>query len=64
MNTLSPEKSLTNKEIIVLGFIKKGMSNQEIADQMDLSINTIKTHVKNIFRKLNVKNRTQACMLA
>lgn len=62
MNTQPPEKPLSSKEKIVLDLIKKGLSNQEIADKMKLSVNTIKTHVKNIFKKLHVKNRTQASM--
>lgn len=62
MSTLMHEKPLTAKERRVLDLIKEGMSNQAIADEMQLSINTIKTHVKNIFRKLKVNSRTQACV--
>ncbi|MEZ4982324.1 MAG: LuxR C-terminal-related transcriptional regulator [Saprospiraceae bacterium] len=38
----------------------KGFSNREIADQLFLSLNTIKSHSSNIFSKMDVKRRTQA----
>ena len=50
--------SLREKE--VLQCISLGLSNQEIADYLNLSISTIKTHSSNLFSKLDVKRRTQA----
>ncbi|MBX2905948.1 MAG: response regulator transcription factor [Taibaiella sp.] len=50
---------LSNREFEVLQWMAKGMSNQEIADQMFVSLNTIKTHSSNIFLKMDVKRRTQ-----
>ena len=38
----------------------KGLSNDEIADKLFISLNTVKTHSSNIFLKLDVKRRTQA----
>lgn len=51
---------LSKREIEVLEFMAQGLSNQEIADKMFVSLNTIKTHTSNLFSKLNVKRRTAA----
>jgi NarL family two-component system response regulator LiaR len=51
--------SLTPTEEIVHLKILEGKSNQEIADDMVVSINTIKTHVGRILKKEKVKNRVQ-----
>jgi two-component system, NarL family, response regulator LiaR len=51
---------LSTRELEVLQLMAKGLSNQEIADQMFVSLNTIKTHSSNLFMKLDVKRRTQA----
>ena len=52
--------SLTNREHQVLKLIVQGFSNAEIADQLFLSLSTIKTHVSSLYVKMNVKNRFQA----
>ncbi|MGL5888862.1 MAG: response regulator transcription factor [Bacteroidia bacterium] len=51
---------LSQREIEVLELIAKGHSNAEIAATLFLSVSTIKTHVSNVFVKLDVKSRTQA----
>lgn len=51
---------LSKREIEVLEFMAQGLSNQEIADKMFVSLNTIKTHTSNLFSKLDVKRRTAA----
>jgi ATP/maltotriose-dependent transcriptional regulator MalT len=51
---------LTERECQVLRLLSAGLSNQEIAQELFLSINTIKTHTRNIYGKLNVRNRTHA----
>ena len=51
---------LTPREIQMLGFLGQGKSNKEIARDLSLSPNTIKTHLANLYQKLGVKNRTQA----
>jgi LuxR family maltose regulon positive regulatory protein len=51
---------LSQRELEVLRCMADGLTNQEIADKLVLSLNTIKTHVKNIHSKLDVRNRTQA----
>jgi len=51
---------LSNRELEVLQWMAKGLSNQEIGDKMFVSLNTIKTHSSNLFLKMDVKRRTQA----
>ncbi len=51
---------LSDREIDVLQFLAKGLTNQAIATRLFLSIHTVKTHTRNIYSKLGVKNRTQA----
>lgn len=58
------DEKLTHREIDVLSLICKGMSNQEIANTLYLSEKTVKNHLTNIFRKINVNDRTQAVLYA
>ena len=51
---------LTAREVEVLNLIKAGCSNQDIADQLFISIPTVKRHISNIYAKLGVESRTQA----
>lgn len=51
---------ISKREIEVLALMSDGLSNQEIAEKLFVSLNTIKTHSSNIFEKLDVKRRTQA----
>ncbi|MCB8921157.1 MAG: LuxR family transcriptional regulator [Ardenticatenaceae bacterium] len=51
---------LSQREQEVLQHIAKGLTNQEIADRLYLSLHTVKIHARNIYGKLGVKNRTQA----
>lgn len=66
--TLSPESStlmpLTEREADVLRLLAEGLSNQEIVSQLAISLNTVKTHLKNIFIKLDVPDRTAAAIKA
>lgn len=55
---------LTDREMEVLSLLVKGLSNKEIADDLYISTRTIKSHVSNILRKLDVKDRTQAVIKA
>lgn len=54
---------LSSRENQVLGQIKQGLSNREIACSLDISEATVKMHVKILMRKRNVKNRTQLAIL-
>lgn len=56
--------SLTDRETEVLKLLAQGLSNQEIADQLFLSVWTVRTYVTSILDKLNLENRTQAALFA
>ena len=56
--------TLTEREREVLALIAQGITNREIADELYLSFDTIKTHVRKVFTKLGVSNRTQAAIAA
>jgi two-component system, NarL family, response regulator DegU len=58
------EHDLTEREITVLRLVADGKTNKEIANALDLSEKTVKNHVRNIFHKLQVYDRTQAAILA
>lgn len=55
---------LTKREYEILLLIAKGRSNQEIADELFITLKTVKTHVSNILAKLDVEDRTQATIYA
>lgn len=55
---------LSQRELQILTHIVEGRSNKEIADIVNLSLDTVKTHLKNIYQKLNVHNRSQAARAA
>lgn len=52
--------ALTKKETEILQLLAKGFSNKEIANQLFVSVNTIKTHVYRIYEKLHVRNKMEA----
>lgn len=62
--TRGSQDSLTSREIEVLQLIGQGLSNQEMAQKLFLSEKTVKNHLTNIFRKINVSDRTQAVIYA
>lgn len=53
-------RKISKRELEVLELMAQGLSNQEIASRLFVSLNTIKTHSSNLFQKLDVKRRTQA----
>ena len=58
------KENLTEREIDVLENVARGESNQQIAENLHITVNTVKTHLKNILAKLQVENRTQAATYA
>ena len=54
------ELNLSKRELDVLTLMAGGLSNQEIASRLFVSLNTVKTHTSNLFEKMDVKRRTQA----
>jgi NarL family two-component system response regulator LiaR len=63
-NLAPTEEPLTARELEVLKYVAKGLSNQEIADRLVISERTVRTHVTNILGKLHLANRTQAALYA
>ncbi len=59
INAKLKEMDLTKREIDVLKLIAEGYTNDQIAEKMFISKNTVKSHIKNIYLKLDVKNRIQ-----
>jgi NarL family two-component system response regulator LiaR len=60
----SPFTALTEREMEVLKLIAKGYSNEKIAEQLVISLGTVKGHVSNILSKLHLVDRTQAAVYA
>ena len=60
----APWRALTRRQCDVLALIAQGKANKLIADALNMSESTVKAHVKQIIRRLNVANRTQAALLA
>ena len=57
-------ESLTDRELEVLILVAKGMFNKEIGITLDISERTVKNHLSNIFKKIEVSDRTQAAVFA
>jgi two-component system nitrate/nitrite response regulator NarP len=55
-----PIDQLSRRERTLLEALSKGHTNRELAKEFDISVNTVKFHLSNLFEKLSVKNRTQA----
>lgn len=52
-------EKLTQTEYKILNSISEGKSNQELADEFNISISTVKKHISNIFKKLKIKKRSE-----
>jgi NarL family two-component system response regulator LiaR len=61
---LLAQTGISKREYEVLELMAKGLSNQEIAEKLFVSLNTVKTHTSNLFVKLDAKRRTQAIQKA
>jgi len=64
VNVKRGEEPLSHREIDVLRLVAQGASNTQIADELSISINTVKSHLKSILSKLQLDNRTQAAAYA
>ena len=58
--SLVSQLELSKRELEILGLLAQGHSNQEIAAKLFVSLSTVKTHIQNLFEKLDVKRRIQA----
>ncbi len=57
---LGEQAGLSQREVEVLALIAQGLSNAQITERLVLSANTLKTHVRNLYRKIGVRTRSQA----
>jgi DNA-binding NarL/FixJ family response regulator len=62
--TVDYEEALTDREIDILKLVAEGLTNKEISEQLVISENTVKIHLRNILEKLQLKNRIQAAVYA
>ncbi len=53
-------EKITSSELIILELLKKGFSNERISGETGITVNTVKFHLKKIYKKLKVFNRVQA----
>lgn len=56
---LKEKYSLSEREMEVVELLAKGLTNQSISDKLHISVNTVKSHIKRIYKKLNITNRLQ-----
>lgn len=63
-NSATRVNNLSDREIEVLELLAAGLSNQELASHLNISVSTAKTHVRNILKRLDVSDRTQAAVKA
>jgi DNA-binding NarL/FixJ family response regulator len=61
-DTVLPSRPLTEREKRILRLVCDGLTNAEIATRLGLAPDTVKAELKRIFRKIEVRNRTQAAM--
>jgi LuxR family transcriptional regulator of csgAB operon len=61
---IEKKMALTSREIEILTLVSMGSTNEEIANKLCISTNTVKTHLYNIFKKIKVENRLQAALWA
>ena len=64
LDSLAPTEKLSKRQKQLLVMLDRGMSNRDIAEELQLSEHTVKVHLWRLFRRLNVKSRSQASHLA
>jgi DNA-binding NarL/FixJ family response regulator len=55
-------ENLSEREVEILGYLSKGYQDKEIADKLFLSVKTVRTHLRNIYKKLHVRSRIEAVL--
>jgi DNA-binding NarL/FixJ family response regulator len=58
----TPTESLTKREEEILSYLAKGYLYKEIAGSLNISIETVRTHIRNVYEKLQVRTRTEAIL--
>jgi len=59
-----PQSQLSEREQAILRLVATGLSNQQIANQLGISVNTVKVHLRNVFGKIGAASRTEATLYA
>jgi DNA-binding NarL/FixJ family response regulator len=59
---LAAEANLSKRETEILEHLTKGLANKEIADRLDISVETVRVHLRRVYEKLHVHSRTEAAM--
>jgi len=62
-NQLTKIKMISRREMEILALVSESMTNEEIAQKLFLSTKTVKTHIRNIFEKTDIRNRVEAALL-
>lgn len=62
-NRVNPLEKLTDRETCVLNEVAKGQSNREVAHELSISEETVKVHIRNVLRKLDVRSRVAATVM-
>jgi len=62
-NQLDKMKVISRREMEILALVSESMTNEEIAQKLFLSTKTVKTHIRNIFEKTDIRNRVEAALL-
>ena len=64
INMKTKKFKVTAREFDIIKLIYKGMTNNEIANQLDISVHTVKTHLEKLYEKFNVHTRTELAIQA
>ena len=59
-NQLKGINKITSRERVILGLLKRGFSNKKISGEIGITVNTVKFHLKKIYKKLDAINRVEA----
>jgi len=57
---LKKNKKITTRELVIIGLLKRGFSNKKISGEIGITVNTVKFHLKKIYKKLDAINRVEA----
>jgi NarL family two-component system response regulator LiaR len=61
--SITPD-ALTQREIVILSALSRGLTDREIAQRLFISVRTVQSHLAHIYEKLHVHNRTEAALFA
>ena len=61
---MAARRTLSDRQVVCLRLVNRGLSNQEIAERLSITLGTTKWHLHQIFSKLNVRSRTAAAAAA